>query len=222
MRLIIGNKNYSSWSLRPWLLLTQSQIPFQEEVISLGDPDFRARVMLHSPAGKVPVLIDDGVVVWDSLAIVEYVGEKFADAQVWPRSPVARAHARAICAEMHAGFAPLRTTFPMNCNARFAPALLSRPVRRDVERIVALWTDCRARFGGDGAFLFGGFSAADAFFAPVTRRFVTYGVALPPVAAAYVAAVDALPSMQQWLSDARSETTFLDDDQHEPYRLRPE
>jgi glutathione S-transferase len=220
MKLLIGNKNYSSWSLRPWLLLKQLGIPFEEEKLSFNDPGFKARVLQVNPNGKVPVLVDGDLAVWDSLAIVEYLAEKFANRDVWPAALEARARARSVCAEMHAGFSALRATLGMNCELHLPLPVLDLATRRDVARICDLWADC-ARFAAsaDGPFLFGAFSAADAYFAPVVRRFVTYEVALPEAARRYVATIDALPSMQEWLSAARAENDFYQPD--EPYRDAP-
>ena len=159
MRLLIGNMNYSSWSMRPWLLLTQLQIPFAEEKLSFNDPDFTARVLALSPVGKVPVLVDGDVVVWDSLAIAEYLAEKFPERGIWPADPRARTRARSVCAEMHAGFGALRERLPMNCELRLQNVAFERAVERDIARIVASWTDCRERFGAGGPVLFGAFSA---------------------------------------------------------------
>ena len=217
MRLLIGNKNYSSWSLRPWLLLKQLRIPFDEEKLSFNDPSFHARARAVSPTGKVPVLVDGELAVWDSLAIVEYVAEKFPDRGVWPAARPARARARSVCAEMHAGFTALRSRLGMNCELHLPLAVLDLATRRDIDRICDIWADC-AHFasGSDGPFLFGDFSAADAYFAPVVRRFVTYDVALPAAACRYVATIDALPSMKEWLAAARAENDFYPPD--EPFR----
>jgi glutathione S-transferase len=219
MKLLIGNKNYSSWSLRPWLLLSQLEIPFEEEKLSFNDPEFKTRVGHHSPVGEVPVLVDGDVVVWDSLAIVEYLAETFPDRGVWPRERAARAHARAICAEIHAGFGALREAMPMNCAVRFDWVPRDVRVQRDIARIVAMWSDCRTRFGKGGPFLFGGFSAADAYYAPVVRRFLGFDVKLPDIAAAYAAAVDGLPAMRAWMTAALGEHEFVAVD--EPYREPP-
>jgi glutathione S-transferase len=216
MKLVIGNKNYSSWSLRPWLALREAGIPFEEERLSFNDPAFHEEVRRRSPAGKVPVLVDGDLVIWDSLAIAEYVAEAWPDRGLWPEGRAARARARAVCAEMHAGFAELRHRLPFNATARFTGVLLERGVRRDVARIVSLWRDCRKEHGAGGPFLFGRFGNADAYFAPVTRRFVTYGVELPEDARAYVEAVGALPAMQAWLAAAAAEADFVAED--EPYR----
>jgi glutathione S-transferase len=218
VKLLIGNKNYSSWSLRPWLLLRQAGIAFQEEVLPFGTAAFKAGAK-PSPTGKVPALIDGELVVWDSLAISEYVAEKWADKGLWPDAREARAVARSICAEMHSGFQDLRSRMTMNCQLRLSNVLFDKKVRRDQARIVEIWRDARARFGAGGPFLFGRFGVADAFFAPVTIRFVAYGVELPPVARQYVDTIQALPAMQEWMTAARAETTFYPDD--EPYREAP-
>jgi len=219
MKLIIGNKNYSTWSLRPWLLLKQAGIPFEEELLDFNDPHFKDKVRRYSGAGKVPILIDGDLTVWDSLAIAEYVAEKYPEKGLWPHAVGARAVARSACAEMHAGYQELRSTLVMNLQARFAAPLLPRKVRHQVSRLVELWRDCRERYGADGPFLFGRFSVADAFFAPVTVRFTTYGVELPSVARDYVEAIQALPAMQEYTAAARAETSFVESD--EPYREGP-
>lgn len=220
MKLLVGNKNYSSWSLRPWLLLKQLGIPFDEEALSFNDPGFKARVRAVSPTGQVPVLVDGDFVVWDSLAIVEYLAEKFPDRGVWPAAREARARARAVCAEMHAGFSALRSNLGMNCELHLPLPVLDTATRRDVGRICELWSDCAGFAEGvEGPFLFGNFSAADAYFAPVVRRFVTYDVALPESARRYVATIDALPAMQEWMTAARAEHDFYLPD--EPFRDRP-
>ncbi len=218
MRLLIGNMNYSSWSMRPWLLLRQLEIPFDAEKISFNDPSFETRIKAVSPVGQVPVLVDGDVVVWDSLAIVEYLAEKFPDRGIWPRDPRARARARSICAEMHAGFGALRNRLPMNCELVLENVVFERAVARDIARVVASWTDCRARFGAEGPFLFGAFSAADAYYAPVVRRFLGFGVTVPEVAGQYMAAVDALPAMRAWMAEALVERDYVEMD--EPYRDR--
>ncbi len=219
MRLLIGNKNYSSWSLRPWFLLKQAGIPFEEERVSFNAADFDQRVRRVSPAGKVPVLIDGEVAVWDSLAIAEYVAERFPDKRLWPAERAVRAYARSICAEMHSGFSALRSELPMNCEARFGPMLLTVATRADIERILEIWRECRERHGGSGPFLFGVFTVADAFFAPVVRRFLGHAVELPDVAAAYARTIDEQPAMREWMAAARDERDFVVED--EPYRRPP-
>lgn len=204
MQLIIGNKNYSSWSLRPWLGLKVAGIPFEETVLNLYEPEARSKRLAYSPTGKVPLLIDGGIKVWDSLAIAEYVAETFPDKPLWPQDAAARAQARSICAEMHSGFTSLRSELSMDVRARLK-AEVSPQAQADIDRIVALWSDCRGRFGSGGPFLFGQFSWADAFYAPVVTRFATYAVALPPVAQAYVETILALPAMQDWIAAAKAE-----------------
>ena len=176
LKLTIGNKNYSSWSFRPWIAMKVAGIAFEEEVISLNAPDFKARVGKLSGTGKVPALTDGDVQVWESLAILEYLAEKFPAAGLWPADPAARAHARAIAAEMHAGFVPLRRLLPMNMWRPVKPLALTPEAEANVRRIEAMWTDCRNRYGKGGAFLFGAFGAADAMYAPVVSRFHTYAV----------------------------------------------
>lgn len=213
--ITLGNKNYSSWSLRGWLPLKQCGVDFEERVIPLRQPDSASRIRAHSPSGRVPVLevagSDGGaaLVIWDSLAIAEYLAEPFPDAGLWPSEPAARAVARAVSAEMHAGFAALRTAMPMDLRRR-EPALGARlrqapGVAEDIARITAIWQDCRTRFGGDGDFLFGRFCAADIAFAPVVSRFVTYEVPLPAPTAAYRDAVMAWPAMREWTMAAEAE-----------------
>jgi glutathione S-transferase len=211
LTLYIGNKNYSSWSLRAWLALKQVGAPFTEVVIPLDGPGRTTTAILaHSPSGKVPALHHGDVVVWDSLAIVEYLAESFPAAKLWPSDRAARAVARAASAEMHAGFPNLRSQMPMNVRRAPFEAKRSAELDADVARVVALWDDCRRRFGARGPFLFGELSAADAMFAPVATRFRTYGVPLPEGARAYVAAVYALPAMNEWIAAARSETWVND------------
>ncbi|MGO4304584.1 glutathione S-transferase family protein [Cupriavidus sp. RAF12] len=220
MKLVIGNKNYSSWSLRPWLLLRHAGIAFEEIPVRLSTKEFSSDVARFSPAGKVPVLVDDGVTVWDSLSISEYVAERFPEKALWPADPATRALARSVCAEMHSGFGDLRSQMPMNVTAVLPGCGWNVAVQRDVDRIAAIWEDLRARYGAEGPFLFGKFSVADAFFAPVVSRFATYGVHLPEAAKAYADFMLALPAMQEWISAAGEERDFLADD--EPYRTEPD
>ena len=219
LKLVIANKNYSSWSLRPWVLMRAAGIAFEEQQLSLGAPDFRVRVRTASAAGKVPVLIDDDLTVWDSLAIVEYLAERFPDAGVWPANAAARAHARSACAEMHSGFGALRSQMPMNVCAQLPGRGWNIAVQRDIDRICALWAGLRSRHGADGPYLCGRFSATDAFFAPVVFRFNTYAPALPETAQAYVTTLLALPAMREWSAAAAQEDEFLAED--EPYRAPP-
>ena len=207
--LIIGNKNYSSWSLRPWLLLKQAGIAFTEKRIPLCMPDTKVEILKHSPAGKVPVLHDGDVTVWESLAICEYLAEKLPRQNLWPTDPAARARARSIASEMHAGFSALRQHMNMNCRKHLPGKGRTPEVLNDIKRICALWNDSRARYGDGGDFLFGQFSIADAMYAPVALRFVTYVVDLDPVSAAYVRAITALPAIQLWLADATAEAEVI-------------
>ncbi|MBI3705713.1 MAG: glutathione S-transferase family protein [Rhizobiales bacterium] len=205
LTLIIGNKNYSSWSLRPWIAMTVAGIAFDEKVIPLYEPGSREAILQYSPAGKVPVLIDGDVTIWESLAILEYLAEKFPNARLWPAQARARGHARAVASEMHGGFQALRKNCPMNL---WLP-VRERPVPDDamdnVRRIDALWSDCRARFGQGGALLFGAFGAADAMYAPVVARLHTYGLPVSAVARAYMDAVMALPAWSLWREAALKE-----------------
>ena len=216
LTLILGGKAYSSWSLRPWLALKQTGLPFTELVIPLRQPDTRARILEHSPAGKVPVLRHGDLTVWDSLAICEYLAELAPEAGLWPEDPAARAIARAVSAEMHAGFQSLRSSMPMDLKRQAPGEGMTEATAADIARITALWADCRARFGGDGPFLFGRFSIADAMYAPVVTRFDTYAVALGGTARAYADAVLALPAMREWTEAARAEPWTIDFSQPKP------
>lgn len=211
--LVIGNKNYSSWSLRPWLVLKQAGLTFDEVGIPLQTLESRAQRLAYSPAGKVPVLVDGDITVWDSLAICEYLAERHA--VLWPQSAVERAFARSISAEMHSGFMDLRTHMPMNCRKTFPGKGDTPEVMRDIARIIAIWEDCRARHTEAGPFLFGHFTIADAMYAPVVLRFRTYAVELPAVSQAYADAIIALPAMQEWLTAAQVEAETIP--QFEPY-----
>ena len=213
LTLIIGNKNYSSWSFRPWIAMKTAGIPFDEVLISLEAVDFKERALKASGTGKVPVLIDGAVKVWESLAILEYLAEKFPDVKLWPDDPAARAHARTVASEMHAGFVPLRNHCPMNMWRPVIKRDLPDDVASNVKRIDALWTDCRARFGGGGPFLFGAFGAADAMYAPVVSRFHTYGIETGAASKAYMAAVMALPTWAEWRAAALQEPWVLPHDE---------
>jgi glutathione S-transferase len=213
LRLVIGNKNYSSWSFRPWIAMKAAGIPFEETVISLDDPAFKPTLLRLSPAGKVPVLVDGDTHVWESLAILEHLAETFPSANLWPAASAARAHARAIAAEMHAGFVPLRRHCPMNFWRPVKRRELPEDVAANVRRIDAMWTDCRARFGAGGPFLFGSFSAADAMYAPVVSRFHTYGIPAGPVSRDYIEAVMALPAWSEWKEAAVREPWVLPEDE---------
>ena len=225
MQLYIGNKNYSSWSMRPWVLMRQAGIEFDEVMVRFDSFDaqseFKRTLATLSPTGKVPLLVDDGLAVWDTLAIAEYLAEKFPQLNLWPRDARQRARARSICAEMHSGFAALRSACPMNIEAVLpdigALVWRDRPaVRADVERIVQMWRGLLQDHGGP--MLFGDFSIADAYYAPVCMRFITYALPLPEDIQAHVQRVRALPGVQAWTSDALAEQDFLDFE--EPYRLR--
>lgn len=206
--LVIGNKNYSSWSLRAWLALTMPEIPFTEQRIALDEPGTAEAIRRHSPAGRVPILVEGDVVWWDSLAIVEHAAE-LAPA-LWPAAPAARATARSIAAEMHSGFQALRNELPMNVRASGRKVAPSRAALADIDRIKQIWRDARSRFGDDGPWLFGTFSAADAMFAPVASRFATYGVALDEPLRAYQATVLGCPAMQRWAAAAAVEPERLE------------
>ena len=215
LQLVIGNKNYSSWSMRPWVLLREAGIAFEERQLKFGDDGKPVGVDALSPTRKVPVLIVDGEPVWDSLAIAETVAERFPDKQLWPADPKARAYARSICAEMHSGFQALRGGMPMNIRSRHPGKGLTAESQHDIDRVVGIWTECRSRFGKNGALLFGRFSIADAYYAPVVTRFQTYAVKLPPLAQAYCDAVLSLAAVREWMEGARRETEFVPAD--EPY-----
>jgi len=213
LTLVIGNKNYSSWSFRPWIAMKVCGIAFDEVVISLNADDFKSRVSKISGTGKVPALDDSGVHVWESLAILEYLAEKFPAAKLWPADPVARAHARTVSSEMHAGFVPLRRACPMNMWRPVKRRELNDEVLANVRRIEAIWGECRTRYGAGGPFLFGAFGAADAMYAPVVARFHTYGVEVGAAARAYMAAVMALPAWAEWAAAARKEPWVLPEDE---------
>jgi glutathione S-transferase len=213
LRLVIGNKNYSSWSMRPWIAMKATNIPFDETVISLDAADFKARVGPVSGSGKVPVLIDGDVSVWESLAILEYLAEKFPKAGLWPADVAARAHARAVANEMHGGFLPLRRLMPMNMQRPVIKRDLTPDAAANVKRIEDMWNGCRARFGKDGPFLFGLFGAADAMYAPVVSRLQTYGVDVSAGTRAYMEAVMALPAWRDWYGAALKEPWVLAEDE---------
>jgi len=225
MQLVVGNKNYSSWSMRPWVLMKQAGIPFEEVMLRFDafspDSAFKRQLAGLTPAGRVPVLLDDGFAVWDTLAIAEYLAERFPAKQLWPADAKARARARSVCAEMHSGFTSLRSHFPMNIEAKLpeigAKALAEQPgVRADLDRIVTMWTELLREHGGP--LLFGEFSIADAYFAPVVMRLATYAPPLPEAITAYMARVQALPGVAAWIKDALAEQDFLPFE--EPYRTK--
>lgn len=203
--LVIGDKTYSSWSLRAALALELAGAPYSELVIALNRADSQARIRLHSPTGKVPLLKTEDGPVWDTLAIAEYLAERFPEAHLWPRGQYARAVARSVCAEMHSGFVGLRTHLPMDLKRDQALDCIPDAAQADIQRICALWAECRTRFGQDGPFLFGHASLADAFFAPVAARLRSYQVALPDEAARYVATIYQWPAFQRWYQAAQEE-----------------
>ena len=215
MQLYIGNKNYSSWSMRPWVLMRQAGIAFDEVMLRFdsfsASSRFKTEVARVSPAGKVPVLVDDGLAVWDTLAIAEYLAERFPERSLWPADRAQRARARSVCAEMHAGFGALRSHCPMNIEARL-PEVGERvlreqaPVRADLDRLVDLWGDGLA--ASDGPMLFGGFGIADAYFAPVAMRIETYALPVPAEIGAWLARLRALPGVAAWIADALAERDF--------------
>lgn len=204
--LVIGNKAYSSWSLRPWLLMKQAGIAFEELRLSLYAKDARKTLLLHSPTGRVPVLRDAGITIWDSLAISEYLAEKYPSMQLWPADVAARAHARAISAEMHSGFTTLRHQMPMNVRRELPVRAKSAELDADIARVETIWNQCRSRYSAAGPYLFGGFCIADAMYAPVASRLHTYGVPLGGAAGQYAMTLQSLPAMQEWIAGARTET----------------
>lgn len=209
LKLIIGNKNYSSWSLRSWFLLTEAGIEFEEQRIALDLDNSASEIARFSPAGRVPVLMVGQQPVWDTLAIAETVAEKWPDKELWPSDPAARAHARCVSAEMHAGFPVLRDAMPMNCRAMGRKVPLPDPLMADIDRILDIWSDCHRRYQSQGDWLFGRFSIADAMFAPVVLRFRTYGINLPESASNYPRRVLESESIQSWLAASESETEVI-------------
>lgn len=202
LQLVIANKLYSSWSLRPWLVLSAFDVPFEEVLIPLRTSESRGMVLEYSPSGKVPALIDGDIRVWESLAIIEYLAEKFPEFAIWPRDAQARAHARSISNEMHAGFQAIRQACPMHLGARFATPPLTEPIRASIDRIEDIWSEARNRFAGGQSFLYGAFSAADAMYAPVVTRFDTYQIPVREATRAYMDAVLAHPSFKAWRAAA--------------------
>jgi glutathione S-transferase len=211
LKLIIGNKNYSSWSMRPWLALKANQIAFEEVFIPLytGDTD-KKRILGFTPAGKVPALLDGDVTIWDSLAIIEYAAERFPQTRLWPEDRASRAHARSISAEMHSGFAALRNECGMNLHRPVGAVTLSADARADIARIQQIWIECRERHGKSGPFLFGTFGGADAMFAPVVHRFCTYAIEVAPEARRYMDTMMSLPAFQEWTRAGLAETLVIE------------
>jgi glutathione S-transferase len=211
LTIYLGNKNYSSWSMRPWLVLKRTTVAFNEVVIPLYQPTSKATLLKYSPSGRVPALHHGSLTVWDSLAICEYLAEAFPAFDLWPKDPVARAVARAVSAEMHAGFQALRQHLPMNVRSSFPDRGVIPEVQADINRVMSIWRDCRTRFGqGRGDFLFGAFTIADAMYAPVVTRFRTYKVELEREAEAYCEAIMGLPAMQEWIAAARNEPMVVE------------
>jgi glutathione S-transferase len=211
LKLVIGNKNYSSWSMRPWLAMRASHIAFEEIFIPLytDDQADKERILSFTPSGKVPTLIDGDVAVWDSLAIIEYLAERFPDKHLWPEDRAARAHARSISAEMHSGFLPLRNECGMNLHRPVRAVALSADARANVARIEQIWLDCHERYAARGPFLFGAFTAADAMFAPVVHRLRTYAVDVAPKAMSYMETMMALPAFAEWTKGGLAETLVI-------------
>lgn len=209
LTLLIGNKNYSSWSLRPWLAMKQAGLEFEEIRIPLYQPGASEKIRQYSPSGKVPALLHGSITVWDSLAILEYLAETFPSPNWFPQERSARAIARSISAEMHSGFQALREQMPMNCRARMPRESIAPAVQTDIDRITAIWQSCRQEYASQGDFLFGKFTIADAMYAPVVLRFITYSVAIDSVCRAYADAILALPAMQHWLQAAEDEPEVI-------------
>jgi len=212
LKLAIGNKNYSSWSMRPWLALRANHIAFEEVFIPLytNDKADKDKILSFTHSGKVPALIDGDITIWDSLSIIEYVAEKFPEAKLWPQDRAGRAHARSISAEMHSGFAALRSECGMNLHRPVRAVVLSDDARANIARIQQIWAECHRRYGGQGSFLFGAFSAADAMFAPVVHRFRTYAIEVAADAQPYVDAMMSLPAFQHWTRDGLAETLVIE------------
>lgn len=209
LTLVIGNKNYSSWSLRPWLLLKHHQIAFNEVRIPLYMADSAESLKKLSPSGKVPVLIDGDLIIWDSLAICEYIADLYPQYECWPIDLRLRATARSMCAEMHSGFQDLRNHFPMNIRKRLAWNSAPSTVLQDIERITSLWTCCLERYRNDGPWLFGKFSIADVMYAPVAWRFITYSVPVNDICKEYIGSLLTLPEMQEWVEEASAEKEVI-------------
>lgn len=213
IKLIIGNKNYSSWSLRAWLLLREAEIDFEEQRIALDTPTSQDELSAASAACRVPVMQIDDLTVWDTMAIAETVAERWPDKNLWPEDADARAHARSISAEMHSGFEALRSNMPMNCRAMGRKVPLPDDLTRDIDRVIAIWSDCHRKYSANGDWLFGSFSVADAMFAPVVLRFRTYGINLPESASHFPRRLLQSEAMQEWLLAAESETEVIDGDE---------
>lgn len=216
LTLVIGNKNYSSWSLRPWLVLRHFNIPFDEVRVPLYRGDTKDSLSKLSPTGLVPVLKHGDLTVWDSLAICEYVQDLHRDMPMWPKDAEARAVARSVSAEMHSGFTALRHFMPMNCRLSFPGKGLNDESRADIQRVTSIWSECRKKYGKGGVMLFGEFTIADAMYAPIAQRFRVYDVRADETSAAYVSAIQSLPEMKEWIASAKDEAEVLE--KFEPYR----
>jgi glutathione S-transferase len=221
MKLVIANKAYSSWSLRPWILMTVLGIPFEEDLIPLDTPEFRPRVDAYGAGSTVPILVDGDVTVWESVAIMDYLADRFPQKPVWPADIKARAFARTISAEMHAGFRPLRAACPMNLRKRYATRDRGAEVAANVARIEHLWRQARSRFGSGGPFLFGAFSAADAMYAPVVTRFQTYSIPVAEDTRRYMDAVMDLPAFRAWQQAGLNETWIVEHDEVDEPAIGP-
>ena len=207
--LVIGNKNYSSWSLRPWLLMKQAEIDFEEIRIPLHQANTDSEIAKYSAAGKVPILIHGEITLWESLSICEYIAERFAKVHLWPQDAKVRAIARSVASEMHAGFQALRQNMPMDVRASYPGKGMAADVQDDIDRITDIWKDCLKKFGYGGKFLFGRFTVADAMFAPVVLRFKTYAVKVDPISEAYMKNILSLPAMEEWCKAARQEVETI-------------
>ncbi|MNO89709.1 Glutathione S-transferase YfcF [compost metagenome] len=210
LKLVIGNKNYSSWSLRGWLAMELTGAPYDEVLVPLYQPGSHKRLLAYSPTAKVPVLLCEDGAIWDSLAIAEYLAERFPEAHLWPFGEAARALARSVCAEMHSGFVALRSHMSMDMRRNEPLTEVPADVAEDIQRICAIWADCRTRYGQDGPYLFGHASIADAFYAPVASRLRSYAVELPADAAAYVETIYRWPAFQRWYQAALQETEIIE------------
>ncbi|MGH6680502.1 MAG: glutathione S-transferase family protein [Bradyrhizobium sp.] len=212
LTLVIGNKNYSSWSMRPWLAMRAANIAFEEVFIPLYTENAadKKRILSFTGSGKVPALIDGDITVWDSLSIIEYVAERCPEAKLWPRDPAMRAHARSISAEMHSSFLPLRNECGMNLHRPIRAVALSADARANIARVQQIWGECRERYGQTGPFLFGAFTAADAMYAPVVHRFRTYAIQVEAETRAYMETMMALPAFREWTAGGLAETLVIE------------
>ncbi|HKV96609.1 MAG TPA: glutathione S-transferase family protein [Gammaproteobacteria bacterium] len=213
LQLVIGNKSYSSWSMRAWLALKHTHAVFQEIVVPLDVPGYKQKLLAYAPTGKVPVLKAGASAIWDSLAICEYLAERFPEARLWPQDTAARAHARSVSAEMHSGFPVIRREYPFNCRATDRHVARTPELEYEIGRVQALWSQCRERFGTGGPWLFGNFTIADCMYIPVALRFVTYGTGLKGAAADYVKDVQQHPAVREWIAAAKLEKEVIEADE---------